>query len=152
MAILPYLKFNLDFWRENSNFYLLGIKDSMSRISLDVVGGLIEVSHSRDMILSRLSHDLARVRDHDGGVPNYVPLISFQDGRNYNHVIGLGILKSHTYSLKTRLKKFFKCEFDIFQNLSGLTYLQFIMMKLHFWWVAAFLTTFWLAPLCILQL
>lgn len=125
-------KIQFRFLTENFDFLLLGIKDPVSRISLHVVGGLIEVSHSRDMILSRLSHDLARVRDHDGGVPNYVPLISFQDGRNYNHVIGLGILKSHTYSLKTRLKKFFKCEFDIFQNLSGLTYLQFIMMKLHF--------------------
>ena len=104
------------------SFYLLSIdcvKHSVARVSLHVVGGLIEVSHSRDMILSRLSHDLARVRDHDGGVPNYVPLISFQDGRNYNHVIGLGILKSHTYSLKTRLKKFLKCEFDIFKICLG---------------------------------
>ena len=91
----------------------------MSRISLHVVGGLIEVSHSRDMILSRLSHDLARVRDHDGGVPNYVPLISFQDGRNYNHVIGLGILKSHTYSLKTRLKKFLNASLTFFKICLG---------------------------------
>ena len=84
-------------------FGLLGIKDPMSRISLHVVGGLIEVSHSRDMILSRLSHDLARMRDHDGGVPNYVPLISFQDGRNYNHVIGLGVLKITKVTLITLL-------------------------------------------------
>lgn len=79
-------------------FAELGVEDAVPRISLHVVGGLIEVSHSRDVIFSGLSHDLARVRDHDGGVPNYVPLISFQDGRNYHHVIGLGVLqerKSH---------------------------------------------------------
>ena len=119
MAILPYLKEIMNFGREKSNSELLGIEDPMSRISLDVVGGLIEVSHSRDMILSRLSHDLARVRDHDGGVPNYVPLISFQDGRNYNHVIGLGILKSHTYSLKTRLKKFLNASLTFFKICLG---------------------------------
>ena len=54
----------------------------MSRVTLQIVSGLIEVSHPGDMILPGLAQDSARVVNDHGCVPQGVTvlLVPLQDG------------------------------------------------------------------------
>jgi hypothetical protein len=79
----------------------------MASVALNVISGLIEVSDSRNVILPVFPQVVAVVVDHDGGVPHSlaVDLVTFQNGRDDDHIVALG-------KLKLRLEKYlenFRC-------------------------------------------
>ena len=65
----------------------------MSGVALHVVGGLVEVADSGDMILARDADHVAGVRDDDGRVPHDVTRVALKDGRDDHHVVLSGQLK-----------------------------------------------------------
>lgn len=65
-------------WQEIKKIY---VKHSVAGVSLHVVGGLVEVTDTWDVILSRLANNIASGWNDHGCVPNGVSVhrISFQD-------------------------------------------------------------------------
>ena len=59
----------------------------MSGVALHVVGGLVKVADSGDMILARDANHVAGVRDDDGRVPDHVAGVALKDGRDDHHVV-----------------------------------------------------------------
>lgn len=59
----------------------------MAGVAFHVVGRLVEVSHTWDVIFSGVSNDLSSVRDDHGCVPQDAVVVALQDGGDDNHVV-----------------------------------------------------------------
>mmetsp|Transcript_12601 Transcript_12601/g.28623 ORF Transcript_12601/g.28623 Transcript_12601/m.28623 type:complete len:308 (+) Transcript_12601:289-1212(+) len=67
---------------------VLRVEDGVPGVALHVVGGLVEVVDSWNVVLPVLANDVARVADHHSSVPHLVAFlrVPFQDGRHDHHV------------------------------------------------------------------
>ncbi len=62
------------------------IKDSVTGVSLHVVGGLVEVAYAGNVILPGDADHTSGMRDHNGSVPDDVTGVSLKDGRDDDQV------------------------------------------------------------------
>ena len=53
----------------------LCLEDPVAGVALEVVGGLVEVAHPRDVVLPRLAHVRAALRYHHRRVPQHVAVL-----------------------------------------------------------------------------
>lgn len=67
----------------------------MASVTLHVVGGLIEVSHARYVVLAGLAYHVSTVTNDNSSVPEGIPMdtVSLQDWGYNDHVVLLGQLR-----------------------------------------------------------
>lgn len=67
----------------------------MASVSLHVISRLIEVSHTRYVVLAGLAHHMSIVADDNSSIPEGIPMntVSLQDWGYDDHVVLLGQLQ-----------------------------------------------------------
>ena len=80
------------------------LEDNMASVSFHVVGRLVKVSHSRNVILACLAQHMSIVADHHSSVPEGVPVdaVSLKDGWHNYHIVLLCQLDRKTIGTHLR--------------------------------------------------